>query len=321
VARIVSSAFRPLWLGGINAAPLRPTQGLGSWLLNGNYQFFSTVENGAFEVVPNVYRDLVSSFAFDTNRFAVAAFENMYSIHATPHLSKSIGAALQVLYYAAFFGAHALIRVTGASCSYFNTESIGRANQISDLFGTSEDFKISTGFYDCKISDTPPKLRCVKREGSASGSHAILWQTFLSLLDESLEFATDGSSVIDDSVVIQLSSLRHILTLSRSAKGNWLSNMRNELTYQHGFGVWFPYSSAIDASGIYRICRSWTKGGLAVKLDSLPDLLVEQFAGACATIVGLCFDVLTDIFERSPAGRRSFLIDGPLRLTTQMAAD
>jgi len=71
----------------------------------------------------------------------------------------------------------------------------------------------------------------------------LFWHVFCAFLASSSDIANRD----DPDATIAIAFIEEIRTVLLSCgfnQGNWLSAMRNEITYQHLHGVWFPVNAS-----------------------------------------------------------------------------
>lgn len=144
----------------------------------------------------------------------------------------------------------------------------------------------------------------------AGGTHESFWGVF----GERLRAATDnvlrGPLVPTDAQAVFGQLAAFALLIKRHGSYSWLSTLRNDLQYRHGYKVWFPSGvGKRDRQTLSRLISQWKLDPMYVSLDAARNDLGE-FVLACAFIVGLCRVLLVRIVEQSPK-KRSFLQYGP----------
>jgi hypothetical protein len=256
---------------------------------------------------------LVSAFAGDCCRFAFGAFQTISTIPADIMHRDNAAWSMVKLYYSAFYAGHALLRVFGESCSYFDPSLAARLVKIADAQGRERPFAIDGGMYRCALEPGAGAVRCKKASGNSLGDHAIFWKLFGARLKSASEAILTGPLPREDgrAVAGQLDSL--IAVMQRRRDCSWLSSVRNELQYRHRYGVWFPARlRARDREALGRIAARWQSDPMAIDLDPRRVDLLGDFVSSCVFIVAICHAMLTRISDRSAAGVHSFAYLGPL---------
>ncbi|MCI0564069.1 MAG: hypothetical protein MN733_36805 [Nitrososphaera sp.] len=259
---------------------------------------------------------IVEAVAADASRFSSASFQTI-SITAMECLKRDALAWEMIkLYYSAFYAGHALIRLLGEGCSYFDKSHVTRIKGIADALGKPLPFQIESGIYRAIIERSSTQIRCIKLRGASGGTHELFWDVFGKRIRAASEEVLSGPLAPRDAQLVfaQLAALDAIIR--RQGSHNWLSVVRNTLQYRHGYGVWFPSELKKGARhSLSRLVGKWNSDPMSIHLNA-PGATgngdLGDFAIACAFIVATCHALLLRIAERSAAGKRSFIHSGPM---------
>lgn len=316
---LISSEIQPFWMPGLNAVTGKQKYGCVEWIIKQGYTIHTPVSNSQFTLVLSNHQDILPPFAFDCNRLASAAFETMHFIQQSQYLPKSLAWLIIKLYYAAFFSAHAIIRILGISCSYFEQKQTKKVDQIANVFGYSQGVTISPGYYKCLYDRSNKQLWCDK--SSKGGSHENFWEIFCSIIRKlsSDILSSRRATILSQQVSSKLDEMCRILCHQNQNKGNWLSCIRNQVNYRHEFSTWFPYSGTRkqNINKIYDVCSLWQKDPMNINLILGSKNNITLFTSACSFIVGLCRTLIQDMSNRCPSGK-SYLTYGSIRLLNQV---
>jgi hypothetical protein len=310
---VFADIFRSFLIPGLNTISGNPPEGLRRWIQSRNYQVSTAPLPERFELEIHDARPLLSAYAYDLNRMAVAANESCEEILA-PSNCRGTAWTIVKAYYAAFYAAHALLAFLGVSCSQLETQQTSAIIKEYEIYNaTTKPHYINSGYYQCNYEWSNSRIMCERSNASSSrGSHEILWDIFLrrirhlanSIGSASLP-VTHSQSVID-----------HLVTLDENMRqqgcngGNWLSSIRNQVTYRHEHGTWFPYRGTESARGdIQRLIAQFRRDPLTINLRPAGNHAV--LVATCACIVAACNEIINDISIRSPRGA-SFVTFGPL---------
>lgn len=292
-----------------------------AWVANGSYllskNLTPSVQNRAneFELTFQQTDLLHASLANDCNRFSLASVESMWSVGKISKLPKSTGWASVQMYYSAFFAAHALLRIFGRSCSQFENEHVNKVYEIAELTqlaGTVSS--IESGFYFSSIINNVISFKKLK------DSHADTWASFSGLLIwliDNIQHTTGlGKHKVD--AIDLLSNIKSSIHSANAAKGNWLSQIRNKVNYQHTHGVWYPYRGASHDVELIMRNAEWLKPVNSFDLISSKSDISSLYNISNA-IVSLMYNLLKYGYERS--GKKSVpLSNGMFRLINQIQA-
>jgi len=292
---------------------------LKAWMANGNYFVSKTLtpslNNRAneFELQFQQADALHASLTNDCNRFSLAAIESMWSVGKIEKLPKSTGWAAVQMYYSAFFAAHALLRIFGRACSQLDSAHVDKVFKIASAIqldgGVSS---IENGFYYSFIENNIMKFKKLK------DSHADTWASFsglLSWLIDNINNTTGlGKHKLD--AISLLSNIKSSIHTSGAAKGNWLSQIRNRINYQHTHGVWYPYKGALHDVELVLRNTEWLKpAGNFDLLSNKND--ISSLYNTSNSILSLMYNLLKYGYERS--GKVSIpLSNGVFRMMNQI---
>ena len=116
---------------------------------------------------------------------------------------------------------------------------------------------------------------------------------------------------------MELDELRAILGTAPAGPGTWLSYVRNRVNYRHEMASWFPYAGH-DARDLAVFARSVPPKAPAVLKAGVARRPILRFLDGCRFIVGLCWDMASEMASRCPSGR-SFQQQGILHLERLIA--
>ena len=294
---------------------------LKAWIANGHYLLSEGLvpsgKNRAteFELRFNQTESLHASLANDCNRFSQAAIESMWSVGKVNKLPKSAGWAAVQMYYSAFFAAHALLRIYGLACSQLEGAHVDKVFQIA--CATHLDGGVSSienGFYFSSISNNKIKFSKLK------DSHADTWSSFSKLLIWLIDNIsnTTGLGKHKSDALTLISNIKAALHMSGAARGNWPSQIRNKVNYQHTHGVWYPYKGALHDHETVLRNTEWLKDPTFFDLGRNNNDILSLY-NVSNSILSLMYHLIKYGYERS--GKVSLpLTKGTFRLMNQIQA-
>src|SRR4051794_31618972 len=121
-------ALRPMWLPGLPANTGYSDQRFADWVRAGEFYFDAPVGPDGAVFILKSGTTLQPLFAAEVSRFSTAAIETAQQIKQDAGRPKSLAWLVIQSYYSAFFAAHALLRVTGISCSRFEGSECSRVD-------------------------------------------------------------------------------------------------------------------------------------------------------------------------------------------------
>lgn len=155
----MADGIREKWITGINAISAVSAIGLAETLLTKAYMLEEAIPSTSLLFkIPNQDLDLPQSFAFEAARFSSATFESLLDARPSSTNEKSLGWPLIRTYYAAFFAAHALLRICGESVTFLTTNQINKFNQVTQIY-TNQSSNFSNGIFHFKITNGSQKIQ------------------------------------------------------------------------------------------------------------------------------------------------------------------
>jgi hypothetical protein len=312
-----SDALRLMWLPELTDVSSPSLLGFDDWLVKYNYQVYSPISPSQFSASYTDCAPLANALACELDQAAIAAIESMQSVTRIRDLPKSFAWAAVEAYYASFYAAHALLRMAGRCFRFIDTPALTRLGLIASAYAMLPGKSPTRGYYTAIIDRNTNSVVGTRRQGIPWTSHVTLWYEFDRLLDDTLSEIGRLNASIDPSVTLKLMQLKTNLRSDNSLKAQWMSIMRNAITYQFAYKSWFPDHCTEDAAVIYKDYRSWSKDALSIDLTSQPDERLKRFINTAAFMVGMLLDACWDL-ERRCTQRRSFLSMGAVRLSRQL---
>lgn len=176
---------RRLWLPGITRTSTRFSGGVRDWIVASDWSPERSISKKHAVLLPHAFETLVDASIHDAITLAVASFESAAAISDNQHDTRSCAWQYISYYYAAYFAANALMRLSGHSCTNISASECSAINEGAFLygFGGTADFnKITPGVYYCwtdNSENTPLHIQPVNAKG---GAHIQFWAGFLRFL-------------------------------------------------------------------------------------------------------------------------------------------
>lgn len=304
---ILADYFRPFWLPRINEVSGNQQQTIVGWLASEQYQIYSDLNADGCDLSFVDVAPLAAAFAADVSRMGGAAFESIEAIVPSASLPKSVGWLIIRSYYSAFFAAHAVLRMLGHSCTQLDATHIASLHRVADAFGHRAGHTLQRGFYVLTVSAPNCAMTLRRLDAGTDGSHGAMWTVFYDLMgDISTQLlSAPGASLPAQQVAAKLYELRSVLSnFGGSARGTWLSYVRNRANYQHAFAAWFPYRQRPAYYGsLYQSVKRWRDDPMTISVWAQAGRDVQRFIEVCAIIVAICRVMSEDMAERCPQGR------------------
>ncbi len=308
--------LRPLWLPAMSGVNGTPSGRISEWVGRGQYYFDSPVGPSSASFVLTPGAALLDVFAAEMSRFSGAAIETSLGI-TQPGMPKSTAWLFIQTYYAGFYAAHSLLRSVGISASNFRAGECQVAEAVAAALGFGNG-PLNAAQFRCEYIAATGRLECSKAHGG--GIHEQFWRVFDSFLQSAMNRILRNSSLaaLDaQDIFSRLADLRTVLTSFGHAGGNWLSTIRNDVTYMQLHKAWFPYGrSRADCDRLFTLQKQWRRKPDDIRLRAPGSMDAELFVLTCAFLVSLSTAVVHDMALRCPSGE-SFLSRDPLKLLRQ----
>jgi len=300
------SILRNEWLDNIELISGKQPHDIRNYLTTGEY---APLDPFLPKSIALYYSDLSvvnRSYASEVNRFSAASFESIQGIGPDNKLTKSLSWSLIRLYYAAFFAAHALIRLHGRSLTQVDTASCVRVNNLAKAYSTLNSEPLTNGLQRISIKRTPNLIELAK---VGEKPHEALWlnfgEVFKPVAQRVLKSAT--TTEIQEFAVKLMDLLRILSDEGRMPNYNWLSFMRNSINYRQSHSVWHPYGTQPKyCSSLHDIVNQWTDNPNDLNFWPSQDRELQHMVESCVFIVSLCKQCCEDINRAAP-DRKSFL--------------
>jgi len=141
-------------------------------------------------------------------------------------------------YYAAFFAAHAALRMLGTGFINIGKAQAASLNKIAKLYGAWHA-DIEPGNFVFTFSGTKREIQWHRADSSSGGVHENFWSFFKRYIDglsEDILKNKTTATADNQQVSTRLSELVDNLCYETCAKGNWLSVVRNRVNYKMSLG-------------------------------------------------------------------------------------
>jgi len=303
---ILPNTLRPFWAPSLNDISGNVSKGVGSWLAEEDYQFYSPVKSKLFTIQVRDPEAFLSALAADINRTSSAAFESISYATKNALLPKSTAWILIKSYYAAFFAAHALLRMLGTAFVNLEQPQARSINRIARVYNQSlED--VSAGTFVCNYLAPNREIHWHRVDSSAGGAHEKFWTFFRKSVDDlgtRVLNSKTGVTADNQQVSAKLAELVDNLCYESCPQGNWLSVVRNRVNYKHQFGAWYPYSGQKPFGAVEeRLAKNWAQDPMSINLASHGDKNLRRFQETCSFILGCCRELASDMATRCSTGK------------------
>lgn len=278
-------------------------EGLRTWIGTGSFYVASGTVPDEFLLQNVALTELVPFVSFDYERFALSSFESLLYCSVEATTPKALGWPIARLYYSAFFGAHAIMRATGHAVLRLEGPQAARLSEIGSFY--VPNLKVGSGTYhSLLIQNSQLSIdKRLRKLPDVGGAHDQFWRSFYAFLGGIGEEVSASNELEATDVVGQTSEIRDILGANGFNGGTWLSAMRNQLTYQHKYGVWFPFQSS-SADVVEYIRRLDMRDSSSVRRDYDPAKYpMLAFCACCHLLATVSSDLANGLCQRGRNNR------------------
>lgn len=230
--------------------------GLHIWLASKSYAV--TADEATIKLHPRSFDTALEHWASDTARLLSAGRETLSLIYKSKYPGKSIAWALIQSYYAAFYYAHVILRLSRQSITYTSTSNLLNLRRACDAAGLNIPFRLNTNQYIIKLSDIN-KSFTLSQKTNGDGTHESLWQEFLHLIDASVDQSKTLFPDYEDDIKETQKKLVSAVKCSSGETG-YISSFRNQIQYTQMHGAWHPYASTLPIKECRDMCGSIMSG-------------------------------------------------------------
>jgi hypothetical protein len=317
----IGDIIRPFWLLGLNEITGAQPKGIGGWICDENYQIYDPITVSSFVLhVPNG-EPLLEAYAADINRLSAASFETLSSLSRSLTFPKSTAWLVIKTYYAAFFAAHAFLRMLGISGSHLEREQINSITRVARLYSNPPAKPMAGGMYRLTFNTSLNLFEGAQLK-AVVGPHDAFWQTFHQRVNElSTQVLTIGVSSTANRQLVstKLSDLASNLCFASSGTGRWLSTVRNAVNYSQRHATWYPYAGQnAYYEQLFEKSSEWKMDPLDLDLTAHDGKELRRFQVSCNFIIGLLRDSITEMAFRCSVGK-SFHTYGSLAFLNLLA--
>lgn len=281
--------------------PPKP-DGFGAWLVEGTYQLDPIISGQPIELSRVSYDELVPYFSRDFERFSLACKESLLVARAEKDGHNLAGWPLLKLYYAAFFGAHAIMRSQGRGVVFLTA---GEADHLTDLnlIVHNSTTPVTRGVYSYELiqsqTGSQPAIR-IRSESRRAGVHESFWKLFCKFLKDSANNAASRKLPDSSAFVVGASEISNAIFGPAHIASVWLSQTRNEINYQHRHKTWFPIRTRDEP--IRALSYTDPVDSKAVRIDlSCTKTPIQAFVNTTRYLAFLSSEISSHVAERSTA--------------------
>jgi hypothetical protein len=190
------------------------------------------------------------------------------------------------------------MRGTGSAVLRVEGAQIARIAEIARLYDPA--LQVSSGTYLCRIAQAPQLSIDVSliKITDTGGAHDQFWRSFHSFLEQLSNSVAASNEPEAIAVISEVTEIQTVLSAGGLHGGTWLTAMRNQVTYKHKHGVWFPFHSSSPEAVEYLNCIG-LKDSLSIRRDynTARDPFLA-FCGCCHLIALISADLANGLSRR-----------------------
>lgn len=277
-------------------------EGVRSWLEKGSFQIDTGSTEESIVLTRVNLSDLAPFIAWDYERFALSSIESWIESISKSKRPKAIGWPLLKLYYAAFFGGHAVMRATGKGIIRLEQKNAHNLAELSGLFMSK--IAVTAGTYLFEVNQLEDRTLNItfKKLTGTGGAHDQFWRQFYIFLTELSEEVAAAEETEATVVIAEISDLQYTLSAHGMTSGTWLSAVRNQINYRHQYSAWFPYTPSNPESFTTRSMNS--KISTTLRKDYNPSKTpLSAFNATCRLISEINREIALEIGRRETKSR------------------
>lgn len=236
--------------------------GLKHWVLSGSYHVKTLTPE--LTVLENISIKQISPYLLhDYIRFCFSGIETLSSARQEFLHQKNASWPAIKAYYSGYFSAHAIMRACGAGVSHLTGKEFKHLSQVYDAYNPDavipeyREFPTDINFQLSQSeSDHTNYTLTIKRSRAGNGVHDKFWRDFAGFLDYASTKSASLGHPNHQEFIADIVRVKNALELSgggNSENGgpSWQSKIRNEINYQHLYGVWHPIDKRISIDKVF----------------------------------------------------------------------
>lgn len=275
--------------------------GIKEWLLRGSWSPTRVIGRRRLRLSVHDASEYEAACVSDSISLTSAAFESALGFAENPAEPRACAWQAISYYYAGYFAANALMRLTGHCCVNLDQRVCAEMSEQTRLYlgqgSLPRDYESGVYFLSRLSTGQGGEIE-LSQVSARGGVHVQLWvafQQFLAILEKEIDRGplpeADRRGAMNE-----IHLLRATLTQSGCAQGNWLSEIRNGINYRLEQGLWFPYENCRNSStSLLRSVRSSLQASALTTPAAVAD--VEHFSrvvGVLLAWIHNAFDLLGD---------------------------
>lgn len=296
VANLSSSTIRLLGVEPPKA------EGLRSWIEEGAYVPSNDPGTGNVNLGSVTTQEIAPFLSFDFTRFALASAESFLEARREWNSRHFMSWPLLKLYYSAFFAAHAIMRSQGSGVVKIERNQANKLGDFLQVLG-EEHTAIAPGMYQHNLygGSVGNSILQLNKHGDGQGVHAAFWKTFCEFLNRRANLAVQKGMVDAEEFLAGATEITIAIAGVEVGTGSWISDIRNQINYQHKHSVWFPPKRRQKERTFFENLRVNSSNCISLNMNHEKQPVLA-FSKICYYLAMLNFDIAEYLAARSTKG-------------------
>jgi hypothetical protein len=308
---------RESWLPAVLRPTFKSNHGVRDWIAAQDWTPHAGVSKKCLRGTVHTVDAFAEACIRDSVRLGIAAFESAANSEAPGADNRSCAWQFIKYYYAAYFAANALMRLSGhasVNLSAMDCATINTWTLAHGVGGVSERDKLAAGLYQVTYEAARTPSFALRIHGGKGGVHIQFWSGFLSFLG-ALRVDVKSSPAPRaerDAAIADLDLLEAELQRGGMTSASWLSEMRNSVNYRFEHGAWFPYETAsVDKALLRDTFRVHAVNAGRFTPSNAAAAEIVRATRSCGYLVGWLKNAIGTLSDQSK-GEKAVLTKGAL---------
>ena len=308
---------RESWLAASLRPNFRSDQSIRGWIAAEAWTPSAGMNKKRLQGIVNTPEVFGEACIRDAVKLGVAAFESAAQVDAATVDARSCAWQFIKYYYAAFFAANGLMRLSGQACINLTALDCASVNSwvlAHGVGGSTDQNKLTPGLFKLSFDSTNTPTFTLQLQSGKGGVHIQFWSGFSIFLDRLRSNIKHGPApkAERDAAIAELDLLEGELKHGGVTHASWLSEMRNAVNYRFEHGAWFPYNAQdSDKIALRDSFKLYARGpNRFVPAPTAASDMVRA-GRVCGFLTGWLRDSFSLIAERAK-GEKAMLVRGAL---------
>lgn len=315
---------REAWLAGVLRPKFRSAGTLRDWFSTQEWTPLNGMSKKRIQGTIHILDTFSEACIYDAIKLAVGSFESAAAVESGVIDTQSCAWQFIKYYYAAYFAANAIMRLSGHACINLTTIDCSSINSWAlahGVGGSAENSRLAAGLYLLDLHTAKTPTFQLRQSSGKGGVHIQFWNSFITFLQVLRTDIERGPALRADKnfAIAEIDLLSAELKRGGLTQGSWLSEVRNAVNYRFEHGAWFPYSPPdVDAPALRTSFRVHAKdvSSFSACQNGAPELL--RATRSCGFIVGWLHSSIKVMGDYARGEKQRLISDGALAFAARM---